>query len=188
MSFYDSSMLRECNLNFIDLRKITPPAGVPFVWISFVGDSLMRELWLGAIERFSGYVPDGDWFRTIPLLGNHLGPVEDKDIGTFDATYHSSKLLCCHTSVLGDDAPGSNDPSRCIYAIQHLESSDPKVREALRRHADFVFHDINEYIDQKILPKLKNDFICMHFSWSPKVPHHFPFLTCVFVLNPTPFF
>ena len=51
---YGGDSLRDCNLKFIDLYTISAPAHQEDLWISLMGDSLMRELFHGTIQRFAG--------------------------------------------------------------------------------------------------------------------------------------
>lgn len=131
--FYSSQMLLECNLAFVDPRNIRVPRDKKYVWISFMGDSLMRTLWASAVERFSGGAYDTNWLLRVSsertragpkhvsmmLLGNHLGPWGDEAYGDIQLTYHQSKVLCCKTS---EKYHTNNDSNRCIYAIEHVIS------------------------------------------------------------------
>ena len=61
-------------MKFIDLNDIGPPAkNVSHVWISYMGDSLARDLFYASIQRLSGYEYKESWleesYKEAPLLG-----------------------------------------------------------------------------------------------------------------------
>lgn len=54
------------------------------VWISYMGDSLARDLFYNSVQRISGYEYGENWlndsYLQAPLLGPHIGPMWDHAI------------------------------------------------------------------------------------------------------------
>ena len=50
-------MVKQCNLRYIDLLKVEPYTNKSSLWISYIGDSLCREVFMGAVQRFTDYIP-----------------------------------------------------------------------------------------------------------------------------------
>jgi hypothetical protein len=50
-------MVKKCKLQVVKMDKIIPAGNQSYVWISYLGDSLVRELFMGAVQRFSDYIP-----------------------------------------------------------------------------------------------------------------------------------
>ena len=44
------SSVRNCGIEYIDLKYIQPPAGSDWMWISFLGDSVMHDLFEASIQ------------------------------------------------------------------------------------------------------------------------------------------
>ena len=42
--------VRKCGIEYIDLKYIQPPAGNDWMWISFLGDSIMHDLFEASIQ------------------------------------------------------------------------------------------------------------------------------------------
>ena len=42
--------VRKCGIEYIDLKYIQPPAGNDWMWISFIGDSVMHDLFEASIQ------------------------------------------------------------------------------------------------------------------------------------------
>ena len=118
-----------------------------FLWIAYVGDSQARELFLGAIQRISGYIPTRKEIysvpSTIPQLGNHSGemlnhlvPINfpssiintgirvDSDVAEFYKTFHQSRVLCCSVNKIRSVLPQKN---HCVYALELSNKYDPEV-------------------------------------------------------------
>jgi len=47
-------MLKDCNLKYVNLRNIGPPEDKKNVWISFIGDSLARDIFYSSILTITG--------------------------------------------------------------------------------------------------------------------------------------
>ncbi len=66
-------MFHDCNLDFIDVRRIGPAIGHDIVWINYMGDSLGRDLFYHTIQTMSRYDYAKSWLEDIvdhaPLLG-----------------------------------------------------------------------------------------------------------------------
>ena len=67
-------MFLDCNLEFVDMRRIGPSAGHDFVWINYMGDSLGRDLFYHTAQTMSRYMYEKTWLDDIadhdPLLGD----------------------------------------------------------------------------------------------------------------------
>merc|ERR1719247_433609 len=110
-------MMKTCHLHNVDLKSIMPRESLSYVWIAYVGDSLARELFMGAVQRFTdykptwkGWDPDREWERQ-PLLVKHLGPSSDAE-----EIKHSGYSV--------------NDQESCLFAL----------------HEDTVFFEDKEYM------------------------------------------
>lgn len=56
-----------CNLRYIDFSRLGPPEDADSVWVSFMGDSLMRDLFYNAVQRMSGSVCNINFCHTLTL-------------------------------------------------------------------------------------------------------------------------
>ena len=57
-TYYASDLPQQCNMKYIDLITIVPAdAKKETLWISYLGDSLARDLFHAAAQRFGGYHP-----------------------------------------------------------------------------------------------------------------------------------
>lgn len=97
-NFYEAlrESIKACDdLHFIDMYTVNSPEKGKNLWISYVGDSLVREAMHGAIQRFGGYraVAKEELLET--LLPKHLGPMSPDDVNTEFKTYHQQQLMCC---------------------------------------------------------------------------------------------
>ena len=155
ISYYKSPMLKKCNMKYVDMSRIRSHGKSPYLWIAYIGDSLSRELFVGAIQRISGFKPNlrGNWedeLKYSPPLGVHLGPIDDHDIGDFKLTYHKSKLLCCRR--YGDHKNHLNASEPCLFAIARDESYPPDI---LAKYHFYFYRDMATYIDSVVSPVSK---------------------------------
>ena len=186
-TYFSNPVVKKCNINFIDLAKIEPPpsASLPidapfeersYVWISYAGDSLSRELFVGAAQRFTGYTArnlpeDFDMQRFTPLLGAHMGPDREADIGQYKMTYHQPKLVCCrlpneNQKILNQK--NLTDP--CLFAIG-ADSVDRISKNALkifRKYRFYLFNNVTTYIPDVVDPLFMGQFRCLSFAWTPR--------------------
>ena len=76
-TYYASDLPQQCNMKYIDLITIVPAdAKKETLWISYLGDSLARDLFHAAAQRFGGYHPFLKAEETTfdAVMANHLGP------------------------------------------------------------------------------------------------------------------
>lgn len=76
-TYYASDLPRKCNMKYIDLLTIVPAdPKKETLWISYLGDSLARDLFHAAAQRFGGYHPFLKAEETTfdAVMANHLGP------------------------------------------------------------------------------------------------------------------
>ena len=76
-TFYASDLPQKCNMKYIDLLTVVPAdRQKDTLWISYLGDSLARDLFHAAAQRFGGYHPFLKAEETTfdAVMGNHLGP------------------------------------------------------------------------------------------------------------------
>ena len=76
-TYYASDLPQKCNMKFIDLFAIEPAdPKKDTLWISYLGDSLARDLFHAAAQRFGGYHPFLKAEETTfdAVMANHLGP------------------------------------------------------------------------------------------------------------------
>jgi hypothetical protein len=124
---------------------------------------------MAAAQAITNYVPrhsyiDYDPFVQYPVMGAHLGPDLESDIGGFFQTYHHPRLICCKLRSSGRTDANSvkwNDP--CLYAI-HRKSASAITLETYKM---FLFDDIATYIIFFVRP-LFSEFSCISFSWAPR--------------------
>ena len=55
--YFADPMVKQCKLRYIDLLKVEPYTNKSSLWISYMGDSLCREVFMGAVQRFTDYIP-----------------------------------------------------------------------------------------------------------------------------------
>ena len=186
-SYFSNPVVRECNINFIDLARIEPPQlsssskAAPaedrsYIWISYAGDSLSRELFVGAVQRFTGYAAralpeDFDMQRFTPLLGGHMGPDREADIGQYKMTYHQPKLVCCKLPNENQkiiNHKNLTDP--CLFALG-ADSVDRISKNALkifRKYRFYLFNNVTTYIRDVVDPLFMGQFRCLSFAWTPR--------------------
>ena len=88
--FDGNKMLKKCGIEYIDMNNIGPAHNKKYTWVTYIGDSLNRALFYNLAPYFSGYdLDDGEQEdllllerRIFPLLGPHLGPASDVDVGS----------------------------------------------------------------------------------------------------------
>lgn len=153
------------------MEKIIPVRNASWVWVSYLGDSLVRELFMGAAQRFTYFVPNGDWVRDLldtPLLGPHLGPDNDKELGTYIQTYHKSKLVCCGLPKTGAAVDKKENAAMrhetCLFAVHKSELYSEEQQETFK---SFSFTNINEYLTNFVSPLFLGRFRCLSFTWAP---------------------
>ena len=189
-SYFSNPVVKECNINFIDLAKIEPPLGTSssskaaevegtssqYVWISYAGDSLARELFVGAVQRFTGYtarnLPDDfDMQQFTPLLGAHMGPDREADVGPYKKAYHQPKLVCCrlpNENQRGINQKNLTDP--CLFAMgaDSVERMSKNALYIFRRYRFYLFNNVTTYIRDVVDPLFMGQFRCISFSWTPR--------------------
>lgn len=179
-NFFSSTMMRTCHLHDVDLKSIMPRKLHSYVWIAFVGDSLARELFMGAVQRFTdykptwkGWDPDREWERQ-PLLGKHLGPSSDAEVSNYTNTYHKAKLVCCklpYSEEIKHSGYSVNDQESCLFALHEdtvFFEDKQYMAEKIERLKLYLFKDVNEYINDFVSPLFFGKFKCVSFSWAPK--------------------
>jgi hypothetical protein len=192
--YYRNEMLRACYMNFVDFNTLGPRKGDSNVWISYMGDSLSRDLFYNAVQRLSGYYYSENWlndsYRHAPLLGAHIGPLWDHAIDRNDSkTYHKSKLLCCKHRE--DDHIGSyferdgrmEWKEDCLYAIARDIEGPPDImysEEVHTKYKSYLFRDMAGYIDTIVKPHFNNRFICLSFNWTPTLISSTTYLKTLF--------
>ena len=179
-NFFASDMMRSCHLHNVDLKTIMPRKTHSYVWIAYVGDSLARELFMGAVQRFTdykptwkGWDPDREWERQ-PLLGKHLGPSSDAEVSNYTNTYHKAKLVCCRlpfSEEIKQIGYSVNDQESCLFALHEdtvFFEDKNYMAEKIERLKLYLFKDINMYINDFVSPLFFGKFKCVSFSWAPK--------------------
>ena len=179
-NFFSSTMMRTCHLHNIDFKSIMPRKLHSYVWIAYAGDSLARELFMGAVQRFTdykptwkGWDPDREWERQ-PLLGKHLGPSSDAEVSNYTNTYHKAKLVCCklpYSEEIKHSGYSVNDQESCLFALHQdtvFFEDKQYMAEKIERLKLYLFEDINEYINDFVSPLFFGKFKCVSFSWAPK--------------------
>jgi hypothetical protein len=170
--FFKINSVRKCGLHYIDFFDIQPPEGKENVWITYMGDSVMKELFIAAGVRFSGYEPLDLKEVNMDLTGVHLGPPEITSISEVrmistdihehgESRYekHPQYLLCCRANFR-PSASGHVDDGDCILAVKRT----PKhTEDDAEKHKMFVFDDIQTYVNDFVKPLFLNRFKCLSF-------------------------
>jgi hypothetical protein len=96
-----------------------------------------------------------------------LGPLNDKELGSYTATYHKSKLVCCglprHDQTAADKrVKGQMDV--CIYAVHKDELFTEQQKDKFKYYS---FTSINEYLSSFVSPLFLGQFRCISFTWAP---------------------
>lgn len=162
-----------CHLKYASYNNIDPSTikqDRTFTWVSFVGDSVLREVFLAAVQALTNYIPKKNWFqsRHYPLLGAHMGPDSENAIAPYGTTYHKSKLVCCRLQnfVQNEINAGYNITEPCLFAI-HQDAAGRK--ENLRKHRLYVYSDMASYIRDFVDPLYYGKFKCVSFTWAPRI-------------------
>ena len=163
-NFFSSTMMKTCHLHNVDLKSIMPRESLSYVWIAYVGDSLARELFMGAVQRFTdyrptwkGWDPDREWERQ-PLLGKHLGPSSDAEVSNYTNTYHKAKLVCCrlpYSEEIKHSGDSVNDQESCLFALHEdtvFFEDKEYMAEKIERLKLYLFKDITLYINVFVSP------------------------------------
>ena len=186
-SYFSNPVVRDCNINFIDLAKVEPPPTTSssdgattedrsYVWISYAGDSLSRELFVGAVQRFTGYtartLPDDfDMQRFTPLLGGHMGPDREADIGQYKMTYHQPKLVCCRLPNENQKSLNhKNLTDPCLFALgaDAVDRISNNALKIFRKYRFYLFDNVTTYIRDVVDPLFMGQFRCLSFAWTPR--------------------
>lgn len=167
-------MIKSCHLRYIDFKHIEPHPPHSNLWIAYVGDSLVRELFMGAAVRFTDFIPYSaaeykeDFVNKLPFLGAHLGPIYDAEIGLRMETYHHTKLVCCDLpNPELENMNRKNLSSSCIYAMDRDSISKTNKNYLLKKFKLFLFDNITSYIDDFISALFIGRYKCLSFSWAP---------------------
>ena len=171
--FFNYHMMRQCHLKYVDLSTIMPRHSHSFVWISYVGDSLARELFMGAVQRFTNYKPtwhgwdpEREWEKS-PLLGAHSGPSMEAEISNYTNTYHKSKLVCCRLpyseSIKRSGYSVHEDKDPCLFAL-HTDALFEEEKEKFERYKSYLFTNMSEYISTYVSPLYFGKFKCISKS------------------------
>jgi hypothetical protein len=148
-SFVDK-FLGKCYMHYIDLSTVEAVNEDQPLWIAYIGDSLNRELFHGAAQRFGGYMAVSEAELVENLLPKHLGPPTEDVINTVHNTYHQEKLLCCRSNYV---QPGSGHPEgsdSCIFALG--KGAAEGNEEALEKYKMYLFDNMAEYIQDFVVP------------------------------------
>ena len=131
---------------------------------------------MGAVQRFTGFVayelPDDFLLQDhMPLLGSHLGPDSEADIGTYKETYHQSKLVCCRLPNHKQSSVNMrNLTDPCIFAMGAgaVNRLGEKSNEIFKKYRFFLFQNISTYIRDVVDPLFMGQFKCISFAWTPR--------------------
>jgi hypothetical protein len=145
-----NKFIRSCDLHYIDLNKVNSPEAGNALWIAYVGDSLNRELFHGAAQRFGGYMAMDEEELVQNLLPKHLGPSTEENVNAVHNTYHQQKLLCCRSNYL---QPGLGHPEgsdSCIFALSKDAAAGNE--EAQEKYKMYLFDSMADYIEDFVVP------------------------------------
>ena len=138
------------------------------LWITYVGDSVVRDLFHAGAQRFGGYhaflKSEQTTYDTLKPM--HLGPVNEDAVNTYHNTYHTQQLMCCkglNFPVGKGNLPGSENT--CVFALHSNSAKDNE--ESLKRYKLYLFDDMAEYIRDFIAPLFDNNYKCLSMVWAP---------------------
>ena len=77
-----------CHLRYASFHDIVPSTVKQekgYSWIAFVGDSVLREVFLASAQSLTNHIPKKDWYqsRHYPLLGAHMGPDSENSVAPY---------------------------------------------------------------------------------------------------------
>lgn len=166
--FFNKQILNVCpTIKYVDLFQIKPGKLKESVWISFVGDSVIRDIFHASVQRFVGYSPKDEAEVINTIMGKHLGPLDEAHVNrNFSDTYHQEHLVCCrveHTHLGKGNQEGVDS---CIFAIhKNAAQGNP---ESSRKNRFYLYSDIPTYIMDFVMPLYIDEFKCLSFHWSPR--------------------
>ena len=176
--FESFESIKKCGISYIDLFEVQPPENKKYLWISYMGDSVMHELFMTAAQRFSGYMPENIEDLNLDVTGAHLGPTNPSEVpemyhdphkvphfGSVNDRYesHQQQLLCCRANFV-PHGKSEHDTGNCILAVKQTPFH---VKWALDIHKMFVFDDIVTYIRDFVSPLYLGQFKCLSFLTAP---------------------
>lgn len=174
VAFYKNGVPQKCGLHYIDPLFIGPAEGKKNVWITYMGDSMNRNLFYELAPRFSNYIPkeNEDFVKSIqhtyPLLGPHDGPPSDATLGGKLATFHNHKLLCCQNI---DDRSRKVDANyNCMYALQDRSDAFKGSfdKDGQKGFGYYLFEDIADFVERKVAAKYgESGYTCLSMIWAP---------------------
>lgn len=167
--FMNTKGANKCGLKYIDLFKIQPATGKQNLFIIFLGDSVLKELWVAASQRFTGYIPDDRTEVQMSIKGSHFGPVDFEDMkevpkldmkGSFPTVEqghgsHDQYLVCCRAVYHGDEDDGD-----CILAKRRTLDMDLETQS---KHRLFLFDDMYSYIREFVASLFVDNFKCLAY-------------------------
>jgi hypothetical protein len=175
-SFFSAKGVKQCGLFFIDFFNIQPPDDKRNVWISYLGDSVLKELFIAASQRFSGYEPDDMSEVGISVAAPHLGIPDislisksgsvDVDAVKMSLTgkrdryeSHPQYLLCCKANFR-PSAKNHEDDGDCILAAKRTPMQSADI---VKRHWLYTFDNIQTYIEEFVSPLFVENYKCLSF-------------------------
>ena len=137
-------------------------------WITYMGDSVVRDLFHAGAQRFGGYHAFLKSEQTIydTLKPMHLGPVNEDAVNTYHNTYHTQQLMCCkglNFPIGKGNLPGSENT--CVFALHSNSAKDNE--ESRKRYKFYLFDDMATYIRDFIAPLFDNNYKCLSMVWAP---------------------
>ena len=133
---------------------------------------VLKELWLAATQRFTGYIPDDFAEVEMSIKGSHYGPVEfksTKEIPRLDGSEsqsgkgqyrnHEQYLVCCRANFHAYGLSNKDDGD-CILARRR--TSDMRADDLIKNRL-FLFDDIYTYIQDFVAAIFLNEFKCLAY-------------------------
>ena len=169
IAFFDHSIPKDCNLEFVDISRIDPPADQEYTWITYLGDTVSYDLYTAAAQRLTGYNPAANIHEIgLTKLGKHLGPQENikhEDVVGQSIEKRPEYLVCCRANYHPTGDGNLEGSDSCVMGLNARSAMLSKAQ--MQKAKFYIFDNMSDYIRDVIELLYMGSYKCVSFVWAP---------------------